>query len=68
MRSRNRSMAVAAAGILTVILIGVSTAQSASEPASEERGKTRFTSPPAGVCPPFHLRDEDGKGYQSVER
>ena len=59
-RARNRGVAVAVAGILTVIVIGVSTARSASEPAAQGPGKAQAKSPPAGVCPPFHLRDEDG--------
>lgn len=56
----NRGMAAATAGILAALLFGVSTAQSASEPAPEDANKTQAKSPPAGVCPPFHLRDEDG--------
>jgi len=60
-RARNPGVAVAVAAILAVVLVGASTVQSASEPAAEGPGKAQAKSPPAGVCPPFHLRDEDGK-------
>ena len=36
----NRGMAAATAGILAAFLVGISTAQSASEPASEGANKT----------------------------
>jgi len=67
MSATSRGIVVAAAGILAVIFIGVPTARSASEPAAGGRGKAQAKSPPAGVCPPFHLRDEDGKIIDPVK-
>ncbi len=69
MRCRNRGVVVGAAGILAVVLIGVPRARSVSEPTTRSvsestavgPGKTQATSSPAGVCPPFYLRDEDGQ-------
>jgi hypothetical protein len=66
MSARNRSVAIAAAGVLTVMLIGASTAQSDSQPAAARSGKTQAKSPPAGVCPPFRLRDEEGNVINPV--
>lgn len=66
MRARNRRIVVAAAGILTAILIAFSAAQSAGEPVAEGPGKAQANSPPAGVCPPFQLRDEQGNVINPV--
>ena len=67
MVARNRGVAVAVAAVLTVVLIGASMVQSASEPAADGSGKAQAKSPPAGVCPPFHLRDEDGEVINPVK-
>ncbi len=66
-RARTQGATIAVAAVLTVILIGVSTVQSAEPLAAEGSSKTRAKSPPAGVCPPFHLRDEDGEVINPVK-
>ena len=67
MTAVDRGLAAAAAAILTVVVIGISTAGIAGEPTKEVPDKGQIKSPPAGVCPPFHLRDEDGNVINPVK-
>jgi|LSQX01.2.fsa_nt_gb hypothetical protein len=67
MTAGDRGVAAAVAAILTVIVSGISTAGIAGEPTKEAPDKGQAKSPPAGVCPPFHLRDEDGNVINPVK-
>lgn len=66
MRAMRRGVVAAGAAILTMMVVGLSTARSGNEPAAEGPEKTKAQSPPPGVCPPFHLRDEDGNVINPV--
>ncbi len=49
----------ATAAVILLLVLGVSAVRSAG-PMVKRSTKTQAMLPPGGVCPPFHLRDEDG--------
>ncbi len=65
--TKNPCVAVAMAAVLVLVFLEISRTQGAERQASEKSGQSAAKSFPVGVCPPFHLRDEDGNIINPVK-
>jgi len=64
---RPRSVGLSLAVLLAAVLGGPVAIRTGDQALAAGAGKPTPKSPPAGVCPPFHLRDEDGKIIDPVK-
>jgi hypothetical protein len=67
MTAGDRGLAAVVTTLMALVLVEVTTAQTAGELTAKGVDRTQAASPPAGVCPPFHLRDEDGNVINPVK-